>query len=319
MILRGHFTTLTAATCILTLLAAGPATATSAGSNALFSPRTSGPDGRIIAGAAGPGYIVSMLPDGSDRQRIHEFPRNTRSAGIDVTPDGSQIVAAFGQNTTRDHIYTVGSNGTDFKQVSHKGDDTEPTYSPSGGRIAFSRTLDATDTLMRMRAGGGHLRELTTGAEPKPQFVSWSPDGDHIAFIKYGRKTNSIVLTNTKGTWFRFLRSIPSHRGYFYTLNWSPDSTKIIYAKVRYSHSHKITNTKADLWTVSVSGSSVTRITNTPRLWEESPAYSPDGTAIACSTSTGRWIDVVVMDADGQNRSRIDTPKADETDVAWGG
>lgn len=303
-------------TGVLLLMAAVLTPGTSASATSQDDARVVAPTGRIVATAFGPGYVVSMLPDGSDRQRVVKFPDGAFVGGIDVTSDGSKIAMTFGPGN-RGHIYTVNSDGSDFKQVSRGGDDSGPTFSRTGARIAFTRYGNPRSTLIRAKADGTDVAVLTSGAEPQPDFTSWSPDGRHIAFIDLsGRNSQSIVVTDTNGIWFRFVHTIPRKKGQLFTLDWSPDSSKIIYA--RYSPDYS----NADLWTIDADGTNLTRITDTPDRIEVSPAYSPDGSAIACSVAPSNdegQTDVLVMDADGGNRQRIDTPKIEENHVAWGG
>jgi Tol biopolymer transport system component len=319
--MRTQVTALAAAALLLSAGAVSPSWAATADSSPSPSARVSVPTGRIVASAVGPGYLVSMLPDGSDRRRIHPYPKGVKAGEIDVTDDGAVIAASFGQSLTKSQIYTVQSDGTEFKRVTQGvGGHGGPTFSPSGGGIAFARFADAASTLHQMQSDGSHVVQLTTGAEPSPDVEayvpdSWSPDGQYIAFLSDSPQGRSIVLTDPAGSWFRFLRTFPHSRGNLFGLNWSPDSSTIIYSRGNRR------NSGSDLWTVDRDGSNLTRITHTPKRYEDSPAYSPDGTAIVCSVSpiSYNWADVVTMDADGSNRHRIVTPRAAEYFVAWGG
>jgi Tol biopolymer transport system component len=296
----------------LVVAATGSAHATSSHKHQLAAPGTA--SGRIVATASSAHTrLVSMLPDGSDRQRIVKYPRGAAFGGIDVTQDGAMIAVTVVPKN-RGHIYTVNSDGSGFRQVSRGGDDSDPTFDPTGERIAFSRYLAGPSALMRMNTDRTGLRRLTSGMEPDVSFPSWSPDGKRIAFMDIGRKQQSIVLTDPHGTSFQFLRTFRRHRGQLFTMSWSPDSSKILFARFNKDYSN------ADLWTINSDGSNLTRITDTPNRIETSPVYSPEGSAIACSVSpkSEEWADVLVMDADGGNRHRIDTPNPDEIHVAWG-
>ena len=67
---------------VLVLTAAALTPGTSASATSQGDARIVAPTGRIVAKASGPNYVVSMLPDGSDRQRIVKYrPTGVSTAG----------------------------------------------------------------------------------------------------------------------------------------------------------------------------------------------------------------------------------------------
>jgi TolB protein len=261
--------------------------------------------------------LVSMRPDGTDRQRIANFADGGSVGPLDVTADGTRI--AISPLRHRDeHIYTVNADGSDFKRVHRRG--FEPTFSPDGSRIAFAGLDDDIQSLVTMKADGTRVTDLTTGLEPRPWYYqSWSPDGNHIAFVRSTRTAQAIVLTDPQGTWFRYVKTFQRKRGDVYELDWSPDSSEIVFARSGLRESGKIGST--DLWSITADDATITRLTDSPKVNESSPSFSPSGAHIACVRDVGRRrgsLDVVVMHADGSNRNRIQTA-ADEWWVAWGG
>ncbi|GAA1214521.1 hypothetical protein GCM10009665_00320 [Kitasatospora nipponensis] len=110
-----------------------------------------------------------------------------------LSPDGRQI--AFAAATDRPDpalhdIWVVGTDGTGLRRVTDgQGDNTWPTWSPTGTELAFSgdRGTDGVHQIYRIAAGGGDLRQLTFASVPVQTRSypvgdlepSWDPVADH--------------------------------------------------------------------------------------------------------------------------------------------
>jgi WD40 repeat protein len=87
-----------------------------------------------------------------------------------------------------DEIYVMNADGSgQTKLTNNTQSDTDPSWSPDGDKIAFSRSGDnGEDEIYVMNAdGSGQTRLTNNGYSP-----SWSPDGDKIAFVS-SRDVNS--------------------------------------------------------------------------------------------------------------------------------
>ena len=94
-------------------------------------------------------------------------------------------------------VWTISADGTDQRRVdSGNGFFTWPTWSPDGRRIALSGVVtDLTGkkraVLLDLDTGTGEANRLHLGepgvttlvAADAPHYVSWSPDGERVAFI----------------------------------------------------------------------------------------------------------------------------------------
>jgi TolB protein len=147
----------------ISLLAAGPASATFPGAN-----------GRIAY--VGSGGIHTVLPNGQD-DKLRAFgdmpswsasgQRIAFSRTINFDPDTG------GNN----EIYTMSQMGSDLRRLTHNpAFDSQPSYSPSGNRLIFTRTA-AQSRVMKMRADGSDLESLGAGVA-----YEFSPDGQRIAY-----------------------------------------------------------------------------------------------------------------------------------------
>lgn len=119
----------------------------------------------------------------------HDIAKPTSPA---VSPDGD--LAAFVRQQPDDDesysgtIYTVPVDGSDgpTQFTASDGVDSQPTWSPSGDRLAFVSTRGGDDDrpqLWVLPRHGGEARQITN-VPGGVQQIQWSPAGDRIAFIQ---------------------------------------------------------------------------------------------------------------------------------------
>jgi hypothetical protein len=115
-------------------------------------------DGRLVMyGTAGQGGIYISSNSGLAR-RINE-----RIGGVNprVSPDGTSVAFEW-----RDHVWTMGINGEDPKQITYDNKERYPAWSPDGKWIAVQ------------------FRTTKFGTEPSYRIVLVSPDGRRTIPLK---------------------------------------------------------------------------------------------------------------------------------------
>jgi TolB protein len=135
------------------------------------------------------------------------------------SPNGSRI-AFVGVQGSNYKVWTIGSDGTDARQVTTDaaGFDTQPTFSPDGQQIAFVRYNVAApangDDIMIVSANGGTPTRLALPGDQRAP--AWSADGRYIAVTgtaTAGRSVQEIYTMRPDGSGLRLRTVAPAWGG----------------------------------------------------------------------------------------------------------
>jgi Tol biopolymer transport system component/DNA-binding winged helix-turn-helix (wHTH) protein len=181
-----------------------------------------------------------------------------------------------------------------------RGYQATPAFSPDGTLVAFRQSDGGSNAGIYAAVVGGE-KSIRLTNESGDCCPTWSPDGRQIAFARYSGNSFSIFTIPALGGTERRLYRGPDHLGG--GLSWSPDGSLIA-----FSESPESDPTRAWISVLSVSDSSIRKISSPPPGWiDRSPSYSPDGSRLAFirSAVAGVSNDVYVMAADGGHVKRL--------------
>jgi Tol biopolymer transport system component len=209
------------------------------------------PDGVHVAFLAYSGYddtqgehtaIFLMDPRGTERVQLTSD--GELDSGPSWSPDGSQItyasdrsgpypyeVGCWATSLCPSDIHVMNADGTgDVQLTDDPGDDSQPSWSPDGTRIAFHSTREDPDgDIYVMNADGSSVTRLTSdnpGFEANPQ---WSPDGSKIAFVGFapGGPVDIYVMDADGSN----VTKLTDNQGNSFVedLAWSPDGTQVAF------------------------------------------------------------------------------------------
>jgi Tol biopolymer transport system component len=233
------------------------------------------PDLLFVSSRDGDYAIFVMNADGSAQNRL--TPREGR--GLDSpgrlffqvnpawSPDATKIAFSSRRAGSFD-IYAMNADGTSTRRLtSGKANDSHPTWSADGRRIAFERDGD----IFVVAVDGSDPRRISdpTAEEGEP---AWSPDGDWIAYVRRtpGTAARELWLMRSDGSG---RRALTSQNAIVATPAWSPDSSRVVFASNEGGELY-------ELYTIATDGKGLRSVAPTATDNFE-PSWSPSGDRIA--------------------------------------
>lgn len=200
------------------------------------------------------------------------------------TPDplnsGGSVAFTLRQNGNSD-IYALSiGQSQPVRLTNHPADDRNPAWSPDGRQLAFASRRDGNWEIYVLNLPDGRLRRLTrdTAFDGGP---SWSPDGRWLVFESYRANNLDLYLISADGEQGPI--RLTQHKAPDFSPVWSPDGRHVAFTSWRSGNK--------DIFIMSLDAASddtVQNVTGTPDLFEDDPAFSPDGDLLAFSeNSTG--------------------------------
>ena len=192
------------------------------------------PDGKyvvsVIRDAGKESLWLRNVPTGSNTQVLEPDAFAIRSPGF--SPDGDYIFYRKATDATQTtfRVYRVPVLGG-TPQLLLRDVDAGPAFSPGGKRIAYIRGNDpeiGKYRLLSSNADGSDEKILKIAAQPAPDAISWSPNGERIAFISSAQSgaQGQISTFEIAGAKDSALTSFPDRT--FTDLAWIPDGKGLL-------------------------------------------------------------------------------------------
>jgi Tol biopolymer transport system component len=252
------------------------------------------PDGsRIAYRWQGPIRIMNADGSGIERLTTCRLPDCDADAGGDShpswSPDGSHI--AFSRfNGTHEELWVVGADGSEPRPLNQEfASIVHVAWSPDGTVIAVVGFVGpgpeiGPDRIYLVDPESGRITR-TLDAPPELDFagtVSWSPDGQSLAFDAYGEggtlDVAGVYVMRGDGTDVRLLTACPTDGSHLCTdmhPAWSPDGTQIGFTRALPEVGSD--GFMGDIFVIDVDGGRVRRVTSGPGL-DCCPAWQPVST-----------------------------------------
>jgi dipeptidyl aminopeptidase/acylaminoacyl peptidase len=136
----------------------------------------------LLAGATGakPQMAAKRAITFDDMIHMH------RISSPEISKDGKWVAYAVATpdmeaNRNASDIWIVPAAGGAAIQLTQRGHDTFPSWSPDGKTLAFLSSRDGNSQVYLLPMDGGEARKLTA-LSGRADIFKWSPDGKHIAF-----------------------------------------------------------------------------------------------------------------------------------------
>jgi TolB protein len=147
--------------------------------------------------------------------------------------------------------------------------DRDPAFRPDGGAIAYASQQDGTWDLFVLDLATGETKQLTDSPESESN-PAWSPDSRQLAYERYSNGHFRISIRRVEDRALMW----PGPDGMdSYEPTWSAQARSIAFTGRMQGH--------ADIYVLNLDTQQISDLTNTPDLDEHTPAFSPDGTAVA--------------------------------------
>jgi len=266
-------------------------------------------EGRLFIVAGGGTPALSKKYAGADtRDAVHQFMNDILQSFTGIRGVfGSRI--AFAQTGHGSHeIASVDMDGGRVAVLTKmQSDCLLPSYSPSGGEIAFTSYLRDNPDLWIVPAAGGRARRtskqpgMNTGA-------AWSADGSLVLTLSYEGNAELYRISPSDGSIKARLTSNPAIDS---SPSFSPDGSQIAFVSNRQG--------SPQIFLMSASGGGARRLTFQGK-YNQTPRWNPDPKKpfIAFTGRDERGVfDVFYIDVKSQQVTRVTQGKGSNLDPAW--
>lgn len=265
------------------------------------------------------GSIYTVRPDGTQPHLLAQRRPPRRSGNLSFrepawSPDGEHLayVRTDGEDPGLETLVIARWDGSDARRF-FPGEGTifEIGWAPDGERLVFQRTLAEPSGLWlyTARKDGTELRLLPSPSSNAPilQCPSWSPGGDHLAFVN---QYQAVWNARSDGNDAR-----PLFTGAVVCVRWSPGGARLAFVNDK-NHETSGVDPRFEIYLVNADGSGLTRLTDPPNS-EGEAVWSPDGTRLAFAGIRDGTFGIYLMRQDNGGIERLTSDVANAQRLTW--
>jgi TolB protein len=197
------------------------------------------PEPNAAPGVVGPptsavgASIWAVHPDGTGKRRLSA--EGVDAVGATWSPDGQQIafIVSAGGGTSDIHVATVTDAGlvNDLVVAADAADDWGPAWSIDGDQLAFTSNRSGDDDIWVAEVGGSVSVPVQLTDDRAGDWVpAYAPDGSRIAFVSDRNGDSEVWSMAADGSDLRNLTNHAWHLDGQWSVSWSPDGDRIVYA-----------------------------------------------------------------------------------------
>lgn len=231
------------------------------------------------------------------------------------SPDGRRLLFAGGGGLYGD-ILVSNSDGSDLLNLTSSPElEYMPIWSPDGTKVAYFQLAADCCRIWSQRPisaspHGMHPSALLSLLPFTPAAdIDWSPDGEHLAFsASYSAPPSRIFLSRLDGSDLRQLTYTPLDN---FSPSFSPDGTRIVFA--RHRGSHRVYSSIIMLQ-ISTRNESPVVVHDS---WNVYPQWAPTGEWILFSSDRTGALQIYIVRSDGTGLTQVTTGLEHVSQAAW--
>ncbi|MGF1504387.1 MAG: TolB family protein, partial [Anaerolineae bacterium] len=252
----------------------------------------------------------------SDGSLVKRLPvQGTLSAWPDAAPDGRRIVYAVLQGSRAQvstGLYITDITTGQTTQIL-AGDGLHPRWSPEATLIAF--TCEQGTDICTIRPDGSDQTNLTAQADTVEMAPSWTPD-NRIVFMS----DRDMPAGVTRGAEIYVMQADGSSIARLTYDNGAYNAFPTVAtngARIAFESDREVI-AGSEIYTMALDGSDIRRVTEDD-VWNQVPAWSPDGSRILYAADSGSGhLDLFTLAIESGEVTRLTRLSSEDGGVRWG-